>query len=183
MNIKFKKMVAFLGAGLMIANVAHAQNPPPFVQVKAYMQCYGGYFVYHYKVINNQARAEIDSFAIGRKSFDLGGLDERPEFTVEPVVVNEKYKITAPSGWIGHGGGGENFPGYLTIEWGIEDAADGYADFTKFIGPRQTLAGFSVTLDRKDPTYLNSHFTVRLSYGSSFTGLIEFDPTEPSLCP
>ncbi len=183
MSCKFKKMVAYIGiaAGLMVANVAQAQNPPPFVQVKAYMQCYGGNFVYHYKVINNHARASIGSFAVGRTNDQW---DEPPELIVEPVFINEAYKITAPPGWEGGGGRWEEFPDYLSIEWELEDIVDfNTADARRFIGPGQTLAGFSVTLDRKDPTYLNSHFTVGLSYGSSFTGVIEFDPSEPSLCP
>ncbi len=149
MNIKSRKMAVYFGVavGLMVANVTQAQNSLPFVQVKAYMQCYGGNFVYHYKVINNQAKASIGSFAVGRTN---DRWDERPELIVEPVVVNENYKITAPPGWQGGGGPWEEFPDYSSIEWRIEDMVDfNTADARRFIGPRQTLAGFSVTLDRK----------------------------------
>lgn len=185
MNSKLRKTVTCFSvwAGMLVVNVAQAQNPPPFVQVKAYMQCYGGNFVYHYKVVNNYAKASISGFAVGRKPYNFTGQEEPPELMVAPIFMNKTYKLTSPAGWTGGAGYLEEFPERLSVDWEIANATIDYIDEASFIRPGQTLTGFSVTLGRQDSTYLNSHFTVDLSYGSSFTGLIEFDPSEPSLCP
>lgn len=161
---------------------------PPKDQVKVYGQHINGQLVYQYHIINNGPRP-ISAVRIGWNKNDNDPANSGPELTSMPTGWDPELSsaslppntFTVPTGWqeevIGQEETNESAIGFITSD----------SDNTTYDIPSgTTLTGLSLTLDKADSTYVNSHAVI--FYSSSADGILymtvpieRLDITAPSL--
>jgi len=211
MNTFFLRLVAIFSLLVSTSGVVHARAPAPIpatgIRVLVYGIHYGGNLVYNYKVINN-SDAAFNNFTIG-SGFNSAKNRIYPQLVRLPLgwsygetgetgteIVLTPNSTNQPTSWTSSVYGQQEKDNYY-LEW-LTPWDD--KDESNIIKPRQTVAGFSVTvplIDSKlslpavtgqpvyigpDEMYVKGGFQVGYGSGKKFQhvwGTLEREDTTP----
>lgn len=165
MKNKFISSIVVALLGILWSFSAWSQVDPG-VQVMASQQLrQDGSAMYHYKVVNNSARA-IVGLIVGSDYYH-----GTSELTTYPVGWSVDSAIPAasfnsPSGWQAAVITTEESP-FVEIEW----RNNGHSD----ISPGQSVAGFGVAVPQPNPLYSTAHWTVLFADSTAASGQLVVD--------
>lgn len=158
------------------------ESPPPGVNVGVYARHQAGKIMYHYRVINNFPQT-IDAVTIGRDSRN------------DEDANNDAWELRErPSGWhakLGIPAASSSSPTGWKVSLDSPEKSNAHAVIWETVNSKspallgdQTLTKLSVSLDKPDANYLNSHAMVHFTnrYPATLTVPLEqLDTTPPGL--